>query len=111
MTQNWKLGSYVEEQMSAIKLVISFGRESYAIEEFAKMAEETRKIATRSGVKMSYLGGCFFTSIVGVSIWGWTFGGILVQNDVINPSSGKPYTIADILIVYYSILYGMMTCL
>ena len=110
MTQNYKLGSYVEEQMSAIKLVISFGREKFAIEKFSEMAELTREISTRSGVKMAYMSGMFFASIIGVSIWGWTFGGILVQNDVTNPGTGEKYTVADVLIVYYSILYGMITC-
>ena len=31
MVQNAKLGSFTEEQMSAIKLVISFGREDHAL--------------------------------------------------------------------------------
>ena len=31
MMQNAKLGKYTEEQMSAIKLVIAFGREEYAL--------------------------------------------------------------------------------
>ena len=31
ITQNAKLGKFTEEQMSAIKLVIAFGREEYAL--------------------------------------------------------------------------------
>ena len=110
MTQNAKLGKYTEEQMSAIKLVISFGREAHALESYEKIAKETLDKCTKTGIQLSYLGGFFFSAIIGVSIWGWVFGGILVQNGTINPRTGKEYTVGDILIVYYSFLYGMITC-
>ena len=48
--QNKELGSFTEEQMSAIKLVIAFGREEHALKEYEKIAEETRKIGTKVGM-------------------------------------------------------------
>ena len=78
MTQNAKLGKYTEEQMSAIKLVISFGREEHALKSYDKIAKETLDKCTKTGVALSYLGGFFFSAIIGVSVWGWSFGGILV---------------------------------
>ena len=59
---------------------------------------------------MAYMGGAFFTSIIGVSLWGWTFGGMLIQNEVINPTTGEKYKLSDIVMVYQAILFGMMTC-
>ena len=50
MTQNAKLGKYTEEQMSAIKLVISFGREAHALESYEKIAKETLDKCTKTGV-------------------------------------------------------------
>ena len=50
MAQNQELGSYTEEQMSAIKLVIAFGREDHALAQYEKMAANTRKLTTRSGI-------------------------------------------------------------
>ena len=38
--QNAKLGKYTEEQMSAIKLVIAFGREEHALSKFEEIAAE-----------------------------------------------------------------------
>ena len=50
MTQNAKLGKYTEEQMGAIKLVISFGREAHALESYEKIAKETLDKCTKTGV-------------------------------------------------------------
>ena len=36
-------------------------------------------------------------------------GGLLVQNRKINPVTGKVYTVQDILVVYYSIGFGILT--
>ena len=46
--QNAKLGKYTEEQMSAIKLVIAFGREEYALSEYGKIAKETQEISKKT---------------------------------------------------------------
>ena len=51
MMQNAKLGKYTEEQMSAIKLVIAFGREEYALSEYEKIAKETQDVCKKTGAQ------------------------------------------------------------
>ena len=46
--------------------------------------------------------------IMGAAIYAWTFGGLLVQLEFMNPTTGKEYVVGDIIVVYYSILYGIM---
>ena len=108
MGQNAKLGKYTEEQMSAIKLVIAFGREDHSLECYEKIAKETKDISISSGISISFLQGLFLMMIFGAAIYAWSFGGLLVQLEFINPTTGKEYVVGDIIVVYYSILYGVM---
>ena len=46
--------------------------------------------------------------LFGAGVYAWSFGGLLVQLEFINPTTGKEYVVGDIITVYYSILYGIM---
>ena len=46
--------------------------------------------------------------IFGAAIYAWSFGGLLVQLEFTNPTTGREYVVGDIIVVYYSILYGIM---
>ena len=94
--------------MSAIKLVIAFGREDYALENYEKIAKETKDICVKSGISLGYKQGLFMLSMIGTQIYAWVMGGILVQNEIQNPTTGAPYNLADVLIVYYGMIYGIM---
>ena len=51
--------------MSAIKLVIAFGREDYALENYEKIAKETKDICVKSGISLGYKQGLFMLSMIG----------------------------------------------
>ena len=95
--------------MSAIKLVVAFGREDHALSQYEKIAEETRIVATRVGVQSALFSSVFLLCVVGLGIYAWTTGGFLVQNERINPTTKERYSVQDILTVYYSLMYGMFS--
>ena len=64
--------------MSAIKLVIAFGREDHSLECYEKIAKETKDISISSGISISFLQGLFLMMIFGAAIYAWSFGGLLV---------------------------------
>ena len=43
MGNNAKIGGFIEETLSAMKLIISFGREKERLDEYNKIAQETYK--------------------------------------------------------------------
>ena len=63
--QNAKLGKYTEEQMSAIKLVIAFGREEYALSEYEKIAKETQDLNKKTGISVAFKQGLFPVVMLG----------------------------------------------
>jgi ABC-type multidrug transport system fused ATPase/permease subunit len=107
MKQNGTLGSFALEQMSAIKLVVAFGREDHAIQKYEKMAQETKETATKAGIKTNYGMNFFITCIVSFQIYCWFIAGLLIEHNWINPMTDKPYEVFDILTVFYSLMFGM----
>lgn len=48
--QNAKLGGFTEEMLSALKLIISFGKEEDKMKEYKVLAEETYLVAKKSSL-------------------------------------------------------------
>ena len=106
--QNAKLGKYTEEQMSAIKLVIAFGREEYALSEYGKIAKETQEISKKTGINLAFKQGLFPVIMLGTQIFAWFMGRTFVIYNVQNVIWRQDYNVAHVMIVYYSIIYGTM---
>ena len=70
--------------MSAIKLVIAFGREDYALSEYEKIAKETQDLCKKTGISVAFKQGLFPVIAIGTTIFSWVMGGIFVQNEVYN---------------------------
>ena len=51
----------------------------------------------------------FLTAIIMFQVWCWSWAGLLVENDAINPITDIVYNAKDILIVYYALMFGMFT--
>ena len=54
-------------------------------------------------------GGMFFGAAIGFSCYSWLMGGILISKNLVNSTTGQPYTVVDIIMVYQAELYGMIT--
>ena len=59
--------------MSAIKLVVAFGREDHAIQKYEKMAQQTKETATKAGIRTNYSMNFFITCIVSFTCLTGTF--------------------------------------
>ena len=59
LKQSAELGGYTEEILTALKLVVSFGREEHSVSSYDNIAMTTRKI----GTKAAYVNGFFFSII------------------------------------------------
>lgn len=103
------LGSYTEETLSALKLVIAFNREEYAVKEFDKIANETKKKAMLSATSMAAMMGFMMATMFGFFCYGYYIGSILIQKDMTEPGTGKKFDINLVVTACQATLMGMMT--
>ncbi|EEQ99373.1 multidrug resistance protein, putative, partial [Perkinsus marinus ATCC 50983] len=95
-------GAVAEEVLSSIKTVASFGGEQRSIDRYNAKVQK----ALKSGVKVSVYRGFAigFTMLVVFWTYALTFwyGGTLIRDRTINPSTGRPYQGGDVLTVFMS---------
>lgn len=97
MAMSKTLGSVVEENLSAIKLIVSFAQESRACRMFSEAAAKMRKITHKSDFLISIL-----TSIIRIesfiffayTIW---VAAAFIKDKKINHRTGKVYTAGEVL--------------
>ena len=109
LKQNGELGGYTEEILSALKLVVSFGREEHSVSNYDTIATTTRQIAT----KAAYINGFFFSiiffGISGLMLVAGIVGGFFIQNGWTNWRTGEPIKVSEIVTAFQAIQYGLFT--
>lgn len=92
----------LSQVLSSIKTVVAFGAEKRESERY-----DHKLIAARDGeIKAGFQGGVM-TGIVFLSIFltyalVFWYGGVLIYDGTINPSSGEPYNGGDVITVYFA---------
>ena len=109
LKQNASLGSHTEETLSAIKLVVSFAREDLATKQYDKICDETRVLASKAAKLQSIMGGMFLLGMFAFFLYAYSMGSLLIEHQVINPVSGKPYNIFEIVAATQASIMAMMT--
>lgn len=94
-----QLGGYTEEILAAIKLVVSFGREEETFKIYEKAAAETMKVSKKAVFSAGAVGGSFMMLILGFFIFCLTVSSFFLQFGAVNPTTGKLYTLSDIIAV------------
>lgn len=108
---NAKLGGFTEEMLSALKLIVSFGKEDLKLQEYSKIADESYQAARRSAVYNGVMHGMFAAVIIGFSLYSWTVGFFFIRAGVMNPYKDRPINTTDIVTTYQSMMFGMFTVL
>ncbi|KAF4693310.1 (ABC) transporter [Perkinsus olseni] len=95
-------GAVAEEVLESIKTVASFGGEQRSIDRYNAKVQK----ALNSGVKASVYRGFSIGFTISVVYWTYAltfwYGGTLIRDQTINPSTGNPYQGGDVLTVFMS---------
>ena len=86
--------------LSALKLIISFGKEDDKLTEYKKLANEAYLVAKKSAILNGILAGSYFALILFFSCFSWSLGFAFIKYEIANPRSGKPTTVNDIVLTY-----------
>jgi ATP-binding cassette, subfamily B, bacterial len=93
MTAVKDLGSYTEETLSALKLVVSFNREDFTVKEFDKIVEKTADVARSSARQLAGMMGFMMCTMFGFFCYSYYIGSILVQKNMTEPGTGKKFDV------------------
>ena len=80
-----------------------------AVEQFDKTAKETQKVAKKASCLTGIFTGFFLCFMFGFFTYAYAMAGILIINDVKNPSTGETFKIYEIVAVSQACLMSMMT--
>jgi ABC-type multidrug transport system fused ATPase/permease subunit len=101
-----KAGSIAEEVLMSIRTVTSFGGQGYEINRYTGNLEGARRSGTKIGTQV----GISLGLVMLVTFWSYAltfwFGSWLVQNNITNTFTGKTWTIAEVIVVFFSVLMG-----
>lgn len=87
----------------------SFAREDLAIKQYDEICTETKTLAARAAVFQGFAGGCFLLAMFAFFLYAYSMGSLLIQYQVINPVSGKPYNIFEVVAATQASVMAMMT--
>jgi len=109
LSQLEELGAHTEETLSAMKLVVSFAQEGVTIEKYDQIAEKTRKIGDSAAKLQGGFIGVFLFMMFVYYLYTYAIASVLINRNVHNPSTGKPYSIAEIVAVTQASQMSMMS--
>lgn len=98
--ENAKLGAFTEEMLSSQKLIASFSKENYKLEEYKKKAGDAHRTASRAAKVNGFVGGTFFAVMIGFSSFSWLVGFFMIKYQVPNPYYDRDITVYDIVGTY-----------
>lgn len=111
MGMNQKLGGFTEEMLSAVKVIVSFGREKLKLKQYADLAEQSYQVSKNTAVKAGFLGGTMYSMMIGFSTFSWTSGYFFIKYEIYNPVMGRSTSVSDIVLTYQALMFGMFTVL
>lgn len=80
------MGGIVEENLSAIKLIVSFANEHLSFKKFEEKAKSTREISLFSNIMLSIINGIVRFLIIGFNAYGFWVGSVFIHKEINNPS-------------------------
>ena len=105
---NGKVGGFIEETLSAMKLIISFGQEEARLKEFKDLTETTYQLNKKTAIASGVIGGAFLGIAIGQSLFSWFIAGIFIEYEIKNPYTGKVITLEEIFSCYQGLLFALM---
>ena len=111
MMTDAKIGGFIEETLSAMKLIISFGREDERLKEFEDLSLDTYKQNKKTAAATGGIGAIFLAIAIGQSFFSWFICGFFFEYQLKNPYTGEVTTLEEIFACYQSLLFGLMQLL
>ncbi|KAF4664789.1 (ABC) transporter [Perkinsus chesapeaki] len=99
-------GAVAEEVLGSIKTVAAFGGEKRSITKYAQVVEDALKAGIRGGLFRGLSIGFTMTVVFWTYALTFWYGGTLIRDGTINPSTGLPYQGGDVLTVFMSAIMG-----
>ena len=99
-------GAYAEQAFSAIKTIKSLGGESHEQKIYEKFLAYAKTIVLKFSFFLALSMGILYFVVGSYYAAGYFFGALLVKEEIINPSSGKSYTIGDAFTIIFSIIFA-----
>ncbi|KAF4661336.1 (ABC) transporter [Perkinsus chesapeaki] len=97
-----KAGAIAEEVLTSIRTVQAFGAEKRESKRYDDQLVLARDGGIKAGVSIGFMIGVVFFCIFGTYALTFWYGGTLIYNNTINPSTGLVYTGGDILTVFFA---------
>lgn len=82
-----------------MKLVVSFAQEGLTIEKYDQIAEKTKKIGDSAARLQGAFIGVFLFVMFAYYLYTYAIASVLIAKRVNNPTTGKPYSIDEIVAV------------
>jgi len=111
LSANTELGGFTEECLHALKLIVSFAQEGEAVEKYHRKAAVAKDIAAVSNRWASMFFGLVRIQIFGFFAYSYYASTKFVENRVLNPSTGKPYVVDEVVAVTQAMIISLMTTL
>jgi len=104
-----KAGASAEQAFTAIRTVKSLKGENFEQSLFEKSLKYAEEVITKYLKLLALSIGIIFMVIRAYNAAGYYFGGLIITADYINPNTDKGYSIGDILIIMFGILFAAMS--
>ena len=104
-----RAGAISEEALNAIRTVVSLGGQSKETRRYKKVLDSNQHEINKYSIYSGTALGVFFLAMFGIYALGFFIASVFLKNQVTNAITGKPYSVGDILTVFFSILMASFT--
>jgi len=104
-----RAGAISEETLNAIRTVASLGGEEKESKRYDNVLQENKGPITKYSIICGCTIGLLFFAMYSIYALGFFIGSIFIDHEVYNPSSDGPYTVGNVLTVFFAIMMASFT--
>jgi ABC-type multidrug transport system fused ATPase/permease subunit len=104
-----QLGGMIEENLTAIKLIVSFAQEKKACDKYAELAAKAKVVTMKSEKLISIISGMIRFEAALYTTYAYWIGAHFIQIGRINERTHEPQGVGDIISVQMAMMLGVMT--
>jgi len=106
---NSKCSGYVDEALSAIRVVYAFCAEKFELEKYGKELVKVQKATAQSSRTYGSAVGLLNSTVLLTEGLGFFIGSFFVQYDIYNSQTGNYYDCASVITVFFSGMFAMIS--
>ncbi len=104
-----QLGGMIEENLTAIKLIVSFAQEKKACDKYAELAAKAKVVTMKSEKMISTIAGLIRFEAAVYTTYAYWIGAHFIKIQRNNERTGEPQAVGDIISVQMAMMLGVMT--